>query len=117
MQTDPSLGSAQDPRDVVAKLIATCQAEGRRLKRIGADDAASGAVRRCSIELTLLAEACGTTVPAANRRLAQGQDDASAGVLREYRAAMRTPLPRGIREVLRDHLDRLERGVSRLAAA
>ncbi len=110
VRTDPAQENARDPRDVVAQLIATCRAAGRRMDRSGADDSASSELRRCSIELTLLAEACGATLPVPDRRLVHRRRDPSATVLREYRAAMHAPLPRAIQAVLRDHVARLELG-------
>lgn len=102
--------SSRDPRVVLEQLIAVCWRVGRRLERESSDEATPAAVRRCAIELSLLAEACGAAVP--RGPVVSRGPDAPEQVLLGYRAAIGAPLPRAVQAVLRDHLSRLERCLS-----
>lgn len=104
--TDRSSPS-RDPRVVLERLIAVCWRVGRRLERESREEAAPAAVRRCAIELSLLAEACGASLPS-GAIVSRGPDGAES-VLLGYRAALAAPLPRAVQTVLRDQLTRLER--------
>jgi hypothetical protein len=113
LRREPAAKNAADPRVVLHQLIATCWAAGRHYQRAGLDQ--SPALRRCSIELALIAEACGADLP--DRDPVPVEDGSAAALLRQYREAMRAPLPRAVQAVLKDHLGRLEASFAPLVDA
>jgi hypothetical protein len=94
----------EDPRLLLVQLVAACQAAGRRLGRSPLDEATAAVLRRCALELALLVEACGASLPSA----VSVDDEGALDVLGSYRSALDAPMPRAVQAVLRDHVARLE---------